>query len=401
MNAPQPSHSPRYEFLDALRGLAILGVVCTHAAWFATGGSPHPDATFRGEPFAMAGMYGVQLFFLVSAFTIFMTLERALTKERVPVRSFYVRRVLRILPMFWVGIVLYAFLPGREHYYAHFNLTASYYIVTALFQHTWHPYYINSVVPGCWTIGVEMTFYMVTPLIFFRVRTWQRAVYFLLATLFLAEAANYSLRHLTDHHGLFQPVLADQPELMQQYYFKWFPSQLPVFACGILTYCIVKSLPDSFRIKRNGLVILAASAVLLYNAVDIGSHRVLPEQVVFGFGFLLLILALAIYPQRLLVNPVTGFLGRISYSFYLMHFLVMEGEIRLFQTYLPHLYDKPALAFVALLAGTLMLATPVAWTTYTIVEQPFIRLGAAIVRRLNATAPIATKPAVALTPSDT
>jgi peptidoglycan/LPS O-acetylase OafA/YrhL len=393
MNTPQPSHSPRYEFLDALRGLAILGVVSTHCAWFSGG-------DFRGKAFFFAGMYGVQLFFLVSAFTIFMTLERALSREPALVRSFYVRRVLRILPMFWVGIVLYAFAPGREHYYKDFDIGFSYYALTAIFQHGWHPYYINSVVPGDWTIGVEMTFYTVAPLIFFRIKNWQSALYFFLATLFFCEAANYCLRFATAHHLIFQQVEAAQPELMHQFYLKWFPSQLPVFACGILTYYIFKSLPESFRTKRNGIALLCAALIALYNAVDIGSHRILPEQVVFGLGFLLFILALAIYPLPLVVNPAVRFLGRISFSFYLMHFVIMDAEIRFFQTFLPHLYSRPAVAFVLLFAATLALATPVSWMTYTFIEQPFIRLGSTIVRRLNAVSEKTPKATVVLTPSD-
>jgi len=394
MNKPQPSHSPRFDFLDALRGLAILGVISTHSAWFA-------DGDFRGKPFAFAGMYGVQLFFLVSAFTIFMTLERAVAREPALVRSFYIRRVLRILPMFWVGIVLYAFAPGREHYYADFNIGPIYYALTALFQHGWHPYTINSVVPGGWTIGVEMTFYIIAPLIFFQVKTWQSALYFFLGTLFLAEAADYCLRHAVAHHLLFQNVEADQPELMQQYYRKWFPSQLPVFACGILTYRIFTALPDTFKTRRNGLVLLAAALVAIYNAVDIGSHRILPEQVVFGMAFILFILALAIYSQPLFVNPVTCFLGRISYSFYLMHFVVMECEIRFYKAHFAGIYNHPALAYVVLFATTLALAVPLSWTTYTLIEQPFIRLGSNLIRRLNAAvSEKLPKAGVALNPSD-
>ena len=103
---------------------------------------------------------------MVSAFTIFMTLERAWSREPAVVRSFYIRRILRIVPMFWVGIVLYAFAPGREHYYQDWNMGFSYYFLTAVLQHGWHPNYINSVVPGGWTIAVEATFYIIAPLLF-------------------------------------------------------------------------------------------------------------------------------------------------------------------------------------------------------------------------------------------
>jgi peptidoglycan/LPS O-acetylase OafA/YrhL len=388
MNAPQPSNSPRFVFLDAMRGLAILGVLSTHCAWFAGG-------DFRGKPFAFAGMYGVQLFFVVSAFTIFMTLERAVPKEPALIRSFFTRRIFRIIPMFWVGIILYAFAPGREHYYTNFDIGPSYYVLTALLQHIWHPYYINSVVPGGWTVGVEMAFYIIAPLIFFRVRNWQAALYFLLATLLFCEASAYCLRHAVAHGLIFKNVQADQPELMEQFYFKWFPSQLPVFACGILAYYIFKAMPEGFHNRQNGWLLLATAAMALYNAVDIGSHRILPEQVVFGLGFLLLVLSQAVRPLPLLVNPVVCFLGRISFSFYLLHFVVMDAEVRGFHAFIPGIYARPALAYVGLAAATLVITVPLAWLTYTIIEQPFIRMGAAIVRRLNSAPAVTPKSVVA------
>jgi peptidoglycan/LPS O-acetylase OafA/YrhL len=391
MNQVQPSNSPRFDFLDALRGLAILGVISTHCAWFSGG-------DFRGKPFAYAGLYGVQLFFMVSAFTIFLTLERARSRETVPVASFYVRRILRILPMFWVGIVLYAFAPGREHYYTNFDLGFSYYALTAVLQQGWHPYYINSVVPGGWSIAVEATFYIFAPFLFFRIQNWQRALYFLLISLVICAGAGNVLRIVTNHGWVFQNI---QPhELLQQFGNKWFPSQLPVFACGILTYYILKALPEGFRTKRNGVLLLCAAMMILYNAVDIGNHRLLPEQVVFALGFLPLILAVAIYPVPALVNPAVSFLGRISYSFYLMHFVVMDAEVRLFHSYLPGLFSHPAVAYLAFFAATLALATPLSWLTYKFIEQPFIRLGSALVHRLNAAPAKAPKTAPILTPSD-
>jgi peptidoglycan/LPS O-acetylase OafA/YrhL len=83
-----------------------------------------------------------------------------------------------------------------------------------------------------------------------------------------------------------------------------------------------------------------------------------------------------------------------------MHFVVMDVEMSLFHAWLPGVFAHPALAYFAIFAATLGLATPVSWLTYTFIEQPFIKLGAAIVRRLNAPAPSAPKTAALLTPSD-
>jgi peptidoglycan/LPS O-acetylase OafA/YrhL len=373
MNQSQTSESPRYEFLDALRGFAILGVISYHCAYFA--------GWTRAVEFTEAGAFGVQLFFMVSAFTIFMTLERALLREHAVVRSFYIRRVLRIVPMFWVGIVLYAFAPGREHYYTNWNMGFSYYMLTAVLQHGWHPNYINTIVPGGWTIAIEATFYIIAPLLFFWIKNWQAALWFFLTALIACATGNICLRILMDHQLIFQKVL---PDLSRRFSYEWFPSQLPVFACGILTFYVLKAIPQTFRSKQNGLLVLATAAVLLYSVVGIGSHRLIPEQVFFAFGFLLLILALAIYPLLFLVNPAICFLGRISYSCYLMHFVIMLGVIPRFNFFSKLYFSNSLEAYALLFAATLALTILVSWITYTIVEQPFIRLGSFLTHRLNA-----------------
>jgi peptidoglycan/LPS O-acetylase OafA/YrhL len=386
MNYSPTSASPRYEFLDALRGFAILGVISYHCAYF--------SGWSRAVEFTGAGAFGVQLFFMVSAFTIFMTLERAWSREPAVVRSFYIRRILRIVPMFWVGIVLYAFAPGREHYYQDWHMGFSYYFLTAVLQHGWHPNYINSVVPGGWTIAVEAAFYIIAPLLFVWIKNWRAALWFFLMTLFLCMAGNNCLRILTDHRIIFKQVL---PDLSRRFSDEWFPSQLPVFACGILTFYVLKALLETFRTKRNGLLVLAAAAMFLYSAVGINSHRLIPEQVFFALGFLLLILALAIYPLPLLVNPAVCFLGRISYSCYLMHFVIMLGVVPKFN-FLSKLYFSDSMqAYVLLFAATLALTIPVSWMTYKIIEQPFIRLGSSYVRRLNAVLAKEMKDPIAVT----
>lgn len=92
------SSSHRLVEVDALRGLAAMAVVLFHYTTrfnelFQTGSSPtisFPD-----------GHYGVNLFFIISGFVIFMTLEKT-----VKPMDFVVSRFSRLFPAYWVAIFL-------------------------------------------------------------------------------------------------------------------------------------------------------------------------------------------------------------------------------------------------------------------------------------------------------
>ena len=82
-----------YTFVDALRGIAILMVVLVHTQIYT------PAASGRLATVVGAGARGVQLFFVISAFTLFSTSLQRFPKEPKPRRSFYLRRAFRILPL--------------------------------------------------------------------------------------------------------------------------------------------------------------------------------------------------------------------------------------------------------------------------------------------------------------
>jgi peptidoglycan/LPS O-acetylase OafA/YrhL len=366
----------RFEYLDALRAFAILGVLSIHCALFCGG-------TFPGSVYAFAGANGVQLFFMISAFTIFLTLESALARGGHLMRDFYIRRFFRILPMFWVGIAIYSFAPGREHASQLFNVSAIYYILSAALLHGWHPFVINSIVPGGWSIAVEATFYIVAPFIFLLIRKWQTALVFFFLTLLPLQLLNHLLIYAYYHHWIFR---AAQPEMVSTFAYRWFPSQFPVFACGILGFRIVQALPAGFFNKLNGRVFMLSAAAGLYSiagAPGDAHGRLIPNQVNFAFCFLLFILSLAVFPHPWFVNRGTCFLGRISYSFYLLHFVIIAVVVDVLHSWLPGIFSHPLVAYVTLFIATLLLAVPASYLTYKVIEQPFIHLGRVLILRLG------------------
>ena len=160
----------RIAALDAGRAIAVVGVVAVHLS-FQFPNLPHSVALI-----ARMGQYGVQLFFVISAITIFMTLEadreRFCAARHITLR-FYIKRFFRIAPLYYVAIAIYGLISwgalrsGYERAWVLGAHSPADILLNVLFLHALSPSAINNVVPGGWSIGVEMLFYLLAPLIFF------------------------------------------------------------------------------------------------------------------------------------------------------------------------------------------------------------------------------------------
>lgn len=336
--------------LDQLRGLAILGVVAVHVVGVAPSGLALADALL---PF---GRYGVQLFFAVSAYTMMMTWEQRVAADAHPAASFYVRRAARILPMFWLAIVLYLALHGNgPSYFAPEGLGALQIAATALTLHGWWPSAFNSVVPGGWSIAVEMTFYLVFPLL--AARAGSLAAAWRLAC--LAALVALAARPLVA--AWLQPAWSHYPpRLVDEFFHFWFPREAMFLFVGLVVYRILHPGPDGGE-GRSALWWALAWLPLAWFLLGRGEMAV---AIVTG-------LFVAAYLRRPLLLPGLGSLGRRSYSIYLLHFAVLEALRQLGWT-----DGQPSLpAFLGVFAATLVGSWLLAGVTVRFVENPGIALG--------------------------
>ena len=95
-----------HAFIDGLRGIAILLVVLAHSYYALLG----VDAQFKWSytPGLLdSGQRGVQLFFMLSAFTLYNSSAVRFHKDKYPYLDFYIRRAFRILPFYWVMCVFW------------------------------------------------------------------------------------------------------------------------------------------------------------------------------------------------------------------------------------------------------------------------------------------------------
>ncbi len=187
LRRPIPRHFPA---LDGLRGLAVLSVFFYHY-----GGGKHSSyAIVRGVGFLCSlGWTGVTLFFLLSGFLITGLLWDSKGEARW-FRHFYIRRALRILPLYYgtlLVLLIWPLFDGRFN----FRSTATVVWVHALylqnlptFNWTFKQVPVPFWLEHYWTLAVEEQFYLVWPLLLFFLRTRRQAM-LLCLLIFLCSAS--------------------------------------------------------------------------------------------------------------------------------------------------------------------------------------------------------------------
>lgn len=353
-----------------MRGLAILAVILVHSQGAVGAGSLWLQSTMA------AGARGVQLFYVASALTLCLSWAARSTRESSPVRNFYLRRLFRIVPMFYVAIVAYVMLYGlAPRYYAPDGVRWFYVPLTAAFLHGFHPETITSVVPGGWSIAVEMTFYLLFPLL---VR-WSRTKVSL--GLLLAGSLAFAWVAARLAYAVFGPAYPEQQRYLVDTLSELnFLSQLPVFVFGIIAYRLMQHPHARKRAIVASVIVSAGWLASAFTLGPVALHTVSSSPVAMGALFALLALMLERRPGRVLVNPVTVWVGKLSFSMYLSHFAVIDAFTAAGISGRFGQGDRAALlhylCVVAVTAG-------VSWACYRIIERPGIAAGRRLIARLE------------------
>lgn len=331
--------SKRNSSLDFLRGIAIVGVIAVHASQEFSTNLTHLDYLLS------LGRFGVQLFFLVSAITICATwLHRK--GEPNCTRNFLIRRVSRIAPLFWLGIVAYAAIRHWEN----INVEDSLYAATLLSGFKANA--VNSIVPGGWSIHVEVMFYLSFPLLA-ALLSAQRAntlLIGLVAWIFYA----YFGRDIASE--LFFPSL-DSVSLREALYLS-FLNQLPIFIIGIFVFRVLDS--AQMQLSRIELVIflfwITIAAFTAFYRQELSQAFVVVGIILGAFSYLILKYNLSI--------KWISHLGKYTYGMYICHFAVLSFLHNLFEP------GSGLLVFLVMFISTLALSYFVAVLTYHFFEAP-------------------------------
>ena len=302
--------------IDALKGIAILGVVACHAVGGALPGI--------WGPLVSMGQNGVQLFFLISGYLCWQSLDRQAGGCRRPSLADSLRWIGRhigqLLPLFYLALFCTLFFQGWNNRYwmgpsvprvTVGNLLAHICMVFGLF-----PQYSNALLSLEWYLGALVLFYLLAPLLYRWITTPGRALAFFLLACILAELLPSILRC---------PLPESDAYVWQAYIgnLSLIP-QLPVLAAGVLLSYLTPLFKHSGdRLLSYGLLVCAL--VLLAGQMQGGNHILYcPAAVLFAFAFALLFLSQQAAPCPLLVNPLFTFYGRISLPVYLFHIILLD-----------------------------------------------------------------------------
>lgn len=365
----------KWDFIDALRGLAILGVVLVHSSLTVA------PASSLLLWFMVEGSRGVQLFYVASALTLCMSWTSRSAYEISPARNFYIRRFFRIAPMFYIAILTYIFINGfSPTYWAPNGISWWFIPITAVFLHGFHPETITSVVPGGWSIAVEMSFYFILPFLLPYIKSIKSCLFFLFISLLLS-----CLNLLIVPHIFSYPE--NQQYLIKDFVFLNFFGQLPVFITGILGYLVLREKYPRRQIAIAGVpifIILLLS--FLYPAFGMKSHYMvekmfkMPHHFIAGGLFTVFAILLANWPEKLFVNRITTLLGKLSFSMYLTHFAILRFFTGIgFDSIFPKSNLASLLHFLCVVIATAV----VSYIFYKIIETPGIALGKRFICKLE------------------
>lgn len=375
----------KYDFIDALRGMAILGVILVHSSQSV---APN-NATllwFMGE-----GARGVQLFYVASALTLCMSWVARSSHEAFPIWNFYIRRFFRIAPMFYVAILSYILINGfSPSFWAPNGIKWWFVPITAAFLHGFHPETITSVVPGGWSIAVEMSFYFILPFLLPQIKSIKFGCFFFVIALILSGL-----------NLLVVPRIFSFPEsqqyLLKSFMYLNFLGQLPVFIIGILGYLILREkYPRKLIAIYCGPLFIVLFLAFLYPAFKYQGNGIadklfkIPHHFIAGLLFCIFTILLANWPTRLLVNKITTSLGKLSFSMYLIHFAILKY---FFISGFSGIFPKSNIASFLHFLCVAIAAAIVSIFSYKYIEKPGIAMGKRLIEKRELSAALNPNPA--------
>lgn len=360
--------------LNGLRFIGAFTVILSHIEFLKSlNGLPN----LMEVPFYQNtnGHLGVILFFVLSGFLItYLLLDELKNTSKINIKHFYMRRILRIWPLYYLMILISLFLIPSLYAVLHFS-TRVYSMNEMIYYLVFMPnvaksmgYFIDGAV-HLWSIGVEEQFYLMWPflIVLFRKYTLMLLILVLIGISLLPVGLGY-INYNTSFFGS-NDLLFNRLESFVIHF------KINSMAIGgIIAYIVHKQKTWLNWIKSDfvEVVIFIGTFVLWFSGIILTSF----SDEVYSILFSLIIFNCATKEKPIvnLENKLFNFLGKISYGLYVYHWLIILTIVHLLKSITNDYVDNFLWMNLVLYVGTIALTILISHLSFTYFEKPFLRL---------------------------
>jgi peptidoglycan/LPS O-acetylase OafA/YrhL len=370
----------KYCWVNALRGYAILMVILIHTSQVFKVSSYTKLICDRGE-------LGVQLFFILSSFTLFNSYSKRILNEGKSVkRNFFIRRFFRIAPYYYIAGLIYVIykLFIKNNSISVKNLVANFTFTNGIYLPG-----INDIPNGGWSIGVEMLFYLLIPILFKYLDSLARAILAFIAFVVLSILINhYYLSYTT----LFLDSIWDVYNSRSLYF--WLPNQLPVFILGIILYHIYVNEIFTFKLGQIMVIIsIVLFTILFFFKFSLEyPFYFIKKEYIYSLIFVLFTIGVYTTKNKFIINRFIQKIGIVSFSMYLNHFLIITSvsyfyngvtKVWVDYLYLPKIILQNDFIFVCIYFIILLITYFISKISYKYIELTGIGFGEKWINKLE------------------
>lgn len=356
----------RVSYLDALRGVAIFGVFTVHATYNFMAQYKIDHFFLSIEKILVSGMNGVILFFMISSYGLYLSFEEQKKNGSYSIRDYFVRRIFRIVPLYFVVLTSVAFFSSDK--ISFFDLLGHYFFVNGFFEGIQ-----NNIIGVEWTMSVEWFFYFILPYLIFSMSSKEVEKNVFLVSLAVSLVCTLLGIYTKSDYWHFLPL-------------KW----IAIFYLGVYAYKFHYDVTDNtitFRSKDGYYHYTFAHNVKYKKYYPWVIFLALPYIVpipfaayAYAFIFFVLLLYLKQNNSPFLMYKAIIFLGNISFSMYLIHMpiihLVASHDLIAFT-------GNKYMAFIAAFIITFVLAFLASVFLYATIEKNGMLLGKYVIKKFK------------------
>lgn len=359
--------------LNELRAIAALGVLVHHIELYKF--TDNHNSLYNTKLVYLVehlGKNSVFLFFVLSGFLITYLLLKEIEKTKtVDIKSFYIRRILKIWPLYYLIVFIsFCIIPlvsqlsifNSESYYSELIAEISYgwnLVLFLLFLSNFALKFFTPVVGAAqsWSVSVEEQFYSFWPWL---LKYFHKRIFYILILIIVTKPlALVCLRYL-NYNFINSEALGTLITVFDLI-------KIELMAVGGLGAWFLYKYPD-----KSKQIFCSKKTLFLALILSLTLMNVESSSILLGFSFLGLILCI-VYSKMYV--PVLDSIGKISYGVYMYHPIAMYVVFALVHSFYGNEEDKNnifiynGLVYVSTVALTIVMS----WLSYTYFENRFLK----------------------------